>query len=305
MIKYILSVVMLLSIGAAAQINSPCSDCAVTVGITDKAPEGDTPTYLELPMMNVLANDPAFSDNLNMVLNSYSYGQDSADSSSGGGSSSSSDSAEQDANAQGEVNDLASQASQGNAMRTELYHTFKPGVVAKWGGPGAYALQVVGGLMNLMCGPIGCGLIAGLDVPSGFGANDLVMGVHEHLADFQRGVGKGGGDTILSLINHDLEVGDFSRILDSGGNAVSGFKLMKNYMDETALTPRAMIRFNLDGLERGPGGEITAFNPSAPSRIWNSISSQEIRYGKSEWGTRFNDQNMAFYSWGARVPKPW
>jgi hypothetical protein len=49
------------------------------------------------------------------------------------------------------------------AQRSAVVH---PGSLANWGGPLGYAIGVVGNLMGLLCqGPMGCGPVAGLDVP--------------------------------------------------------------------------------------------------------------------------------------------
>ena len=48
-------------------------------------------------------------------------------------------------------------------VRQQWHNIWTPGPLAKWGGPAGYGIQVVGGLMNLMCGPIGCGVIAGFE----------------------------------------------------------------------------------------------------------------------------------------------
>jgi hypothetical protein len=142
--------------------------------------------------------------------------------------------------------------------------------------------------------------IAGVDVPA-FGANDLIMGLKGELPVFQARVGKGGGNTILNLIERDLAEGNIDRFYDDAGKMRTGFPLMKQYMDD--LKPGAMMHFTLDSLERNETGGITVFDAS--SRYYTRITPQELRYIRSEWGGRFGDHNVSFYSWGAKVPKPW
>ena len=167
------TVVLLLSIGAAAQINSPCATCP-PAGTGLQAPEGDTPFFVESNFSwngghfgDVFATgDAAFGDEVSPT-NPGSLGADVA---GPPGGSNQGNIAPADWGPEGEDwfsgwrLDTPGSPAQQAQMRREFSNIGKPGALSALG-PAGYALQAVGNLMNLMCGPIGCGLIAGLDVP--------------------------------------------------------------------------------------------------------------------------------------------
>src|SRR4029077_6499424 len=86
-----LAVMILLCLSAFAQQNSTTAEYSLTLIVDmNKAPEGDNPYFFEPGPLPVV--DPAFSDDLNMVLNqanSGNVGQDSASGDSGSGTGSS------------------------------------------------------------------------------------------------------------------------------------------------------------------------------------------------------------------------
>lgn len=194
-------------------------------------------------------------------------------------------------------------------MRQEFSNIWKPGALAKWGGPAGYGLQVASGLMNLMCGPIGCGLLAttyGPELPGAgeapWSETDVIFGLDpdgaRQLKTFQQEVGGGGGKRIVQIWNGK---GDVGHVIDQEIRVRADYGAPGN------------IRFNLDGIE-GLTDEHGAYGPNAP--IWN-LGAQEAKYGtattawellgvKVRWRTGgLNYGNTTFFLKGKPTSAPW
>jgi hypothetical protein len=147
--------------------------------------------------------------------------------------------------------DTPASPAQAARMRQQFNAIWSPGPLAKWGWAGGYAFQVVGGLMNLACGEIGCGLIAGEGGSGGYQfaeKDEILLGEANALAkrkfgfsfdelnqlpeEQQISVLKGNNMGLVGTVKYNQFVDQLRRVEDFGEKANAGKLLVDVEQEE-------------------------------------------------------------------------